>query len=391
MSKYDVVVCGGGIVGLSCALALARQRVNVCLLGPRKKPLANLGEQYHPRIYAVSSASQLFLQELGVWNSIPAERIVPVENMEIHGDRDGLVVLDAWQAAQAELAWIMESGEIEQALFQAVQIFGVPWIDDKMHSYSPGQVITEKGKIIQADLFIGADGARSPLRKAAGLAHEAKPYGDTGLVLQLTTEKPHLNTAIQWFRPNGILAFLPLPDTRDGHQVSMVWSLRDKQANVLQAMSPEQLATELPGLLDEITQGRLGKVSVRSPLYGFPLTLEKAQMTAPGIALAGDAAHRVHPLAGQGLNLGLVDARVLCRTLAHKEPFRSFGDLRVLERYQNERAEAILAMRLATDGLHKLFALPSSGPLALLRNAGMDVVQRLPFVKRRLIAAASGL
>src|SRR5690554_6640778 len=122
MSKYDVVVCGGGIVGLSCALALARQRVNVCLLGPRKKPMANLGEQYHPRIYAISSASQLFLQELGVWNSIPAERIVPVESMEIHGDRDGMVVLDAWQAAQAELAWIMESGEIEQALFQAVQI-----------------------------------------------------------------------------------------------------------------------------------------------------------------------------------------------------------------------------------------------------------------------------
>ncbi|MBK1781888.1 FAD-dependent oxidoreductase [Advenella sp. WQ 585] len=391
MSKYDVVVCGGGIVGLSCALALARQRVNVCLLGPRKKPMANLGEQYHPRIYAVSSASQLFLQELGVWNSIPGERIVPVENMEIHGDRDGMVVLDAWQAAQAELAWIMESGEIEQALFQAVQIFGVPWVDDKMHSYSPGQVITEKGKTIQADLFIGADGARSPLRKATGLAHEAKPYGDTGLVLQLTTEKPHLNTAIQWFRPNGILAFLPLPDTRDGHQVSMVWSLRDEQANVLQAMSPEQLAAELPGQLDEITQGRLGKVSVRSPLYGFPLTLEKAKMTAPGIALVGDAAHRVHPLAGQGLNLGLVDARVLCSTLAHKEPFRSFGDLRVLERYQNERAEAILAMRLATDGLHKLFALPSSGPLALLRNAGMDVVQRLPFVKQRLIAAASGL
>ena len=131
--------------------------------------MANLGEQYHPRIYAISSASQLFLQELGVWNSIPAERIVPVESMEIHGDRDGMVVLDAWQAAQAELAWIMESGEIEQALFQAVQIFGVPWIDDKMQSYSPGQVVTEKGKTLQAELFIGADGARSNIRKALGV------------------------------------------------------------------------------------------------------------------------------------------------------------------------------------------------------------------------------
>ncbi|NLY65806.1 MAG: ubiquinone biosynthesis protein UbiH, partial [Alcaligenaceae bacterium] len=251
-------------------------------------------------------------------------------------------------------------------------------------------VITEKGQHIQAELFIGADGARSPLRKAAGLSHEARPYGDIGLVLHLTTEKPHMNTAIQWFRPNGILAFLPMPDTNDGHQVSMVWSLRDAEAKVLQAMSEEELALVLPQKLQEITRGRLGKVTVRSPLYGFPLTLEKAQMFKRGVALAGDAAHRVHPLAGQGLNLGLVDAWVLCKTLAEKETFRPYGDLRVLERYQNERAEAVLAMRLATDTLHKLFAV-SSGPLAVLRNTGMDVVQRMPWVKRRLIQAASGL
>ena len=215
---------------------------------------------------------------------------------------------------------------------------------------------------------MGADGAASPLREAAGLKHEAVPYKDTGLVVHLDAERPHQGTAVQWFRDDGVLALLPLPDTSDGAQVSMVWSMREEAAARLLALPQGEQAAALEGLLAHAAEGRLGKLTVRSKLHGFPLTLERAQMVAPGIALAGDAAHRLHPLAGQGLNLGLGDVEALVEAVAGREPYRQAGDLRVLHRYQRARAEPVLAMRLATDGLHKLFAARHAAGLAAQRR-----------------------
>ncbi|MFY3203902.1 UbiH/UbiF family hydroxylase [Achromobacter xylosoxidans] len=385
---HQIVVCGAGIVGLSSALALARRGQRVALLAPRTTVPPADPNHYHARVYAISPASQRFLAELGVWDAMPSARLTPVQAMEIHGDADGLVHLNAWQAALPQLAWIVESGEIERVLIQAVRMFGIPWLEDRCTGYQAGAIETESGARIQAELFVGADGAASPLRTAAGLKHDAVSYNDTGLVVNLDAERAHQGAAFQWFRDDGVLALLPLPDTADGPQVSMVWSMRDAQARELLALPADEQAARLESLLEHAAQGRLGRLKVRSKLHGFPLTLERAQMVAPGIALAGDAAHRLHPLAGQGLNLGLGDVEALARTVAGREPYRQAGDLRVLHRYQRARAEPVLALRLATDGLHKLFGSHAT-PLVWLRNAGMHWVERVPLVKRRLIAGAS--
>ena len=386
--SHQIVVCGAGIVGLSTALALARRGQRVAVLAPRSSVPAADPNHFHPRVYAISPASQRFLADLGVWDAMPAARLMPVQAMEIHGDADGQVNLNAWQAALPQLAWIVESGEIERVLIQAVRMFGIPWLEDRCTGYQDGAVDTESGARIQAELFVGADGAASPLRTAAGLKHDAVSYNDTGLVVHLDAEHAHHGTAIQWFRDDGVLALLPLPDTADGPQVSMVWSMRSELAQALLALSADEQSARLETLLADASEGRLGRLKVRSKLHGFPLTLERAQMVAPGIALAGDAAHRLHPLAGQGLNLGLGDVEALARTVAGREPYRSAGDIRVLHRYQRARAEPVLAMRLATDGLHKLFASHAT-PLVWLRNAGMHWVEKTPLIKRRLIAGAS--
>lgn len=383
-----IVICGAGIVGLASALALARRGQRVTLLAPPATVPAASPDVYHPRVYAISPASQRFLAELGVWDAMPASRITPVEAMEIHGDADGRVELNAWQAAQPQLAWIVESGEIERVLLQAVRMFGIPWLTERCVDYRQGAVQTSAGDWIKAELFVGADGASSPLRTAAGMPHTSVPYNDTGLVVHLNAERPHLGTAFQWFRDDGVLALLPLPDTADGPQVSMVWSMHDAQAETLLALGPDAQAAQLEQMLLHATHGRLGRLQVCSKLHRFPLTLDQGRMTAPGIALAGDAAHRVHPLAGQGLNLGLGDVEALARVVAEREPYRQAGDERVLRRYQRARAESVLAMRVATDGLHRLFGARNA-PLAWLRNAGMRWVDAAPLVKRYLIDGAS--
>ncbi|SHH47092.1 FAD-dependent monooxygenase [Pollutimonas bauzanensis] len=389
MSKASVLVCGSGIAGLAAALGLARGGFDTALIGPRAAPAPAPDDVYCPRVYAISCASQAFLARLGVWDMMDARRLTAVEAMEIHGDGGGALNLHAWQAAQPALAWIVESSAMEYALRQAVQVFGVTWHAEKFQRLESGMVFTDTGRALKADLLVGADGAQSPVRSAAGIPHESRPYGDMGLVVHLNAELPHQNVALQWFTGDSILALLPLPDTAEGHQVSMVWSMPESMAKELMALPEARRDGVLETRLAAASGGRLGRLRVRSPLFGFPLFLEHSGMVAPGVALVSDAAHRVHPLAGQGLNLGLADVEELLRVLGAKEAYRKAGDLRVLHRYRRARAEPLLAMRVATDGLHRLFAAQAA-PVAWARNAGMQCADRLPFIKRFLIGGASG-
>ena len=386
--KTPIAVCGTGIAGLACALALARRGQQALLLGPRPSLRPADPETFHPRVYAISLASQRLLASLGAWDLMPPARLARVEAMEIRGDAGGRLNLSAWQSAQQELAWIVESGEIERALIQACQVMGTPWVAEKFSSLEHGVLVTDQGTRIEADLMIAADGAQSSLRAAAGLSADVRPYGVTGLVAHFNCALPHQGVALQWFRADGVLALLPMPDTRDGPQVSMVWSIKEPLANELLAMPPEALAAELAVRLADATEGRLGALTLRSPMHGFPLTLSQTPMIGPRIALVGDAAHRLHPLAGQGLNLGLGDVQALAEIVGTREPFLSAGDPLVLRRYRRARAEPVLAMRLVTDGLQRLFNVQAT-PVAWLRNMGLDLVERLPFVKRQLIDGAS--
>lgn len=389
MSKSQIVVCGTGIVGLAAALGLARAGEKVALLGPRKPPQPAQPDVYFPRVYALSPESRHFLDVLGVWDMLDFGRITPVESMQIYGDASGQVDLQAWQAVQPEMAWIIESSELERVLQQAVKMLGVQWHEDRFQALQKGCVLTESGQTLSATLVIGAEGSDSAVRTAAGIPFTSRPYGQTGLVTHLTAERPHGKAAMQWFASDSVLALLPMPDTADGPQVSMVWSMSDEQAKQLQSMPPAERDAHLAVSLLAATDGALGRLTVRSGVYGFPLFLERSDMVAPGVALAGDAAHRVHPLAGQGLNLGLGDVAQLLKVLRGRPQWCEPGQISLLRRYRRARAEPVLAMGLVTDGLHRLFAseLP---PVVMARNVGMRLVDRLPFVKRQLIAGASG-
>lgn len=383
-----IVICGSGIVGLATALGFARRGEKVTLLGPKRRFEPADSEAYHSRVYAISPASQRFLVGLGIWDLMPAKRLTVVEAMEIHGDGDGLLHFNAWQTAQHELAWIVESLELERALTQAVQMFGVPWITEKFAHYTQGCLTTDQGTVLEAELFVAADGAQSALRAAAGVPVTIRPYGATGLVAHFNSALPHQGTALQWFTPEGVLALLPMPDTAQGPQVSMVWSAKEALANEVFAMSADEQAEFLSTRLSHMTASRLGRLTMRGTLQGFALSLNQSPMVSEGLVLAGDAAHRVHPLAGQGLNLGLGDVEALVDTITNRESFRRPGDAMLLRRYRRARAEPVLALRLVTDGLFRLFDAPQA-PVAWCRNAGMNLVEKLPFVKRYLIAGAS--
>ncbi len=395
-SEYDVAVVGTGIAGLAAALALARQSCRVVLLGPRRElPVAG-GDHYDPRVYAISPASRGLLQRLGAWSSLPAPRLTPVEAMHVFGDRGSAVDLHAWQAGQTDLAHIVEATELERALRNALQVFGVPWLESDFQGLTRRvnatlqNVHLANGVTVSAALLVAADGARSAVRRAAGLDSRVRTYDANGLVAHLDAELPHQGRALQWFTPDGVLALLPMPDTTQGPQVSMVWSMRSTQADSLLTCTDTEQARQLTQRLHDATGGLLGALRPRTVLHGFPLSLQQAPVLAQaGVALVGDAGHVVHPLAGQGLNLGLGDVHALAQAVAEREPWRSPGDERVLRRYARARAEPLAAMRLATDGLYHLFDVPAP-PLAWLRNSGMQIVNQLPWLKRQLIRHASG-
>jgi len=379
--RYQVVIVGAGLVGAAAALALGRQGLRVALV--ERQPPQVPDETWDTRIYAISPASQRFLERLGAWQRMDAGRIQPVFRMDVAGDRFGAIRLDAYEAGVSHLATIVEAGRLQHALWQALQADGnvalhCPADIDSMQWGEPyTQLSLADGSMFETELVVGADGAASRIREWAGLASTLTPYGQSGVVANFECEMPHRGTAFQWFFDSDILAWLPLP----GNRLSMVWSTRTEQADELVALDAAALADKVQAAGHD----RLGALRLLTPAAAFPLRLIRVDaVAAAGVALIGDAAHGVHPLAGQGVNLGFGDAEVLVDVLVQHRRARC-GDVRVLQRYARERAEPVQRMQALTHGLHHLFG---DDRAAWLRNAGMKVVDRLPPLKAALVREA---
>ena len=379
--RYQVVIVGAGLVGAAAALALGRQGLRVALV--ERQPPSLPDAAWDTRIYAITPANQRFLERLGAWQRIDAGRVQPVFRMDVAGDAAGAIRLDAYQAGVSHLAAIVESGRLQHALWQAIEADGnvALYCPAAIESLERGEGLTQitlaDGSRLEAELVVGADGAASRIREWAGLASTLTPYGQSGVVANFECERPHRGTASQWFFDSDILAWLPLP----GNRLSMVWSTRTAHADELLALDAVGLAAKVRAAGHD----RLGALRLLTPAAAFPLRLIRVESgVAPGVALVGDAAHGVHPLAGQGVNLGFGDAEVLAEVLAQHRRTH-LGDLRVLERYARQRAEPVQRMQALTHGLHHLFA---DSRAAWLRNAGMTLVNQLPPLKAALVREA---
>lgn len=382
-AEYDVIVVGAGIVGAAFAAALNGSGLKLALVEPH--PPAFPTPEWDTRIYAISPGSARFLDELGVWQGFDAARIAPVYGMEISGDTGARLDFDAYAAGLPQLAYIMESGRIQHGLWSALQqqtglaLFGDTRCAEIGWSASGARVALTDGTVLHARLVVAADGGHSWVRQQADIAVTRRDYGQLGVVANFDCARSHAHIARQWFRADGALAWLPLP----GQRISMVWSTAEAHAQALLALSAGALAERVA----QAGGDALGALGLLGTPAAFPLALSRVDtLVKPGLALIGDAAHGVHPLAGQGVNLGLRDARELAQVLRARGA-ASCGELPLLRRYERARKEDIFAMQAVTNGLHDLFGSSLPG-LPRLRNTGLAITNRLGLVKNLLIQHA---
>lgn len=385
---HDVLIVGGGLVGACLALALQRSGLSVALIDAQPPQPVSTGADWDIRVYAISPGNAAFLDALGVWQRLDPQRVQRVESMMISGDRpEGRLSFSAYDAGLRELAHIVESSALQRALYQAMAEADPahPAVAERAINLEVAEdcarVELADGSLLQARLVVGADGGNSWLRQAAGLEARITDYQQVGLVANFETAQHHRGAAFQWFRDDGVLALLPL----SGRRVSMVWSTTADHAQTLLALAAEALAAQVEAASSSV----LGSLQLITLPAGFPLRLAHVpKLVAPRVALAGDAAHNVHPLAGQGVNLGFRDVRELVKVLAARVPGQDCGDRQLLRRYERARREDIVTMGLGTDGLQKLFAARAVW-VSGVRNSGMAAVDHLPFLKNLLIRHAA--
>lgn len=370
MVTPSVLVRGSGTVAMAAALALGRRGFHVRLQASFAAPADDV------RAYALGAASVGLLQSLKVWDALPADARTRVLDMRIAGDQPGHHLhLSAWSGALDALAWIVDAGELEAALRAAVRF--APQVE----------IVDPAAPAPAADLRVLAEGRDSASRAALGVQMPRQAYGQRGVAARLVSDAPHAGLARQWFRSPDILALLPFDRPQPGASLGLVWSVPDARADDLLALPPAAFEAALM----DATGGEAGRLQLASERAAWPLVLASADtVCGPGWVLVGDAAHLVHPLAGQGLNLGLADVLALDAVFAEREaqePWRAIGDERLLRRYARRRAGPTAAMGRLTDGLLHLFAADQP-VLRELRNRGLTLLDQLPPLKRWLVEAA---
>lgn len=382
----DITIVGGGLAGLGLAVALRNARLSVALVEGHAPARSLNDDQWDSRLYALSPANARFLESIGVWQHVAPERRCAVQSMAIFGDARSELHFSAYDSGVSELAWIVEASLLQSELWLSAQrqanlsllCPARPTALDFAADVATVQL--DDGRAIRSKLVVAADGADSWTRTAAGIAVDFYPYDQLGVVANFTCQEPHRGSAMQWFRDDGVLAWLPLPDNR----LSMVWSTDVAHAKELLALSPDALAQTVA----EAGNFQFGDLTLFGIPAGFPLRLMRApKMVQPRLALIGDAAHTIHPLSGHGINLGFQDAAELAARLGTKPDHIDCGDFRFLRGFERARAEEVLALQSLTDGLHHLFSAPQA-PLKRLRNFGLNFTNQLPVIKDALVRYA---
>ncbi len=383
-TSYDVIICGGGFTGTLLAIALARQGLSVTLLDRRsfKTPIQNDG-----RTFAITLGSQRYLERLGIWDRLQSPT-TPIQHILItdHKSRHQLQY-DAADLGPDPMGYMVRAEDLDQALksqLQGIEIIEEAELSSIEYSLSKIQLTAQSGLSVSAPLAVAADGKFSKLRDLAAISHRIIPYAQKAIVGVVAHENSHHFIAFEHFTPFGPLAFLPL----EGNTSAFVWSLETDKADTMMALSDDEFALEL-----EATFGpSLGKLTLLTPRQTYPLSLTTSQkLYQDRIVLLGDAAHSMHPVAGQGLNLGIRDVESLAQILSEaKNLGLDLGSPTLLEKYAQSRKWDQTSLLSSTHGLIRLFG-NSARSLRFLRGTGLSLVGMLPPLKRILMKRAMGL
>jgi 2-polyprenylphenol 6-hydroxylase len=378
------------MVGAAAALALSRAGFSTALLEARPPSAWHAQEEVDLRVVGLAPSSMALLDELGVWTSIREARACPYAHMYVWDAENGAAIdFDAANEGRDLLGYIVENNLVQWTLWQSLEAAGVQRLCPatvKDFEVRSDRVVLElaDGESLSVRLLVAADGAGSPLRERAGIATRGRDYGQRAIVAHVATERGHAQTAWQRFLPTGPLALLPLADGRS----SVVWSLPEAEARRIQSLDDAAFLNEL-GMASDF---RLGRIVATTPRAAFPLKLQLAgTYQADRFVLLGDAAHAVHPLAGQGVNLGLRDVAELRDTLvAARSEGRDIAGAHVLRRYARRRRSADTLDAYGFDALARIYAWQSL-PLVTARGLGVRILDHLTPLKRRIAAHAAGL